>query len=65
MVSSKVELVVGVRMILVLKYIYMVVEVVGVVGKAIIVIKVIVYILVMAEVYSLEAVSDISKAYKV
>ena len=47
MVSGKVKLIVGVRMMLVLKHIYMVVEVVG---KAIVAIKVIVYILVIAEV---------------
>ena len=65
MVSGEVELVVGVRMMLVLRHIYMVVEVVGVVGKAIMVIEVVVCVLVMAKVYSLEAVSDVSEAYKV
>ena len=65
MVSGEVELVIGVRMMLVLKHIYIVVEVVGVVGKAIMAIEVIVCILVMAEVYGLEAVSDVSEAYKV
>ena len=65
MVSGEVELVVGVRMMLVLRHMYMVVEVVGVVGKAIMAIKVVVCVLVMAEVYSLEVVSDVSKAYKV
>ena len=44
---------------------YVVVEVVGVVGKAIMAIKVVVCVLVIAEVYGLEAVSNISKAYKV
>ena len=47
MVSGKVELVVGVRMMLVLRRIYVVVEVVG---KAIVAIKVVVCVLVMAEV---------------
>ena len=47
MVSGEVELVVGVRMMLVLRCIYMVVEVVG---KAIVAIEVVVYVLVMAEV---------------
>ena len=65
MVSGEVELVIGVRMMLVLRHMYMVVEVVGVVGKAIVAIKVVVCVLVIAKVYSLEAVSDISKAYKV
>ena len=65
MVSGEVKLVIGVRMMLVLRHIYVVVEVVGVVGKAIVAIKVVVYVLVMAEVYSLEAVSDVSEAYKV
>ena len=50
MVSGEVELVIGVRIMLVLRHIYMVIEVVGVVGKAIVAIKVVVYILVMAEV---------------
>ena len=65
MVSGEVELVIGVRMMLVLRHMYMVVEVVGVVSKAIVAIEVVVCVLVIAEVYSLEAVSDISKAYKV
>ena len=65
MVSGEVELVIGVRMMLVLRHIYMVIEVVGVVGKAIVAIKVIVCILIIAKVYSLKAVSDVSKAYKV
>ena len=65
MVSGEVELVVGVRMMLVLRRMYVVVEVVGVVGKAIVAIEVVVCVLVMAEVYGLEAVSDVSKAYKV
>ena len=65
MVSGEVKLVIGVRMMLVLKHIYMVIKVVEVVGKAIVAIKVVVYVLVMAKVYSLEAVSDVSKAYKV
>ena len=47
MVSGEVELVVGVRMMLVLRRMYMVVEVVG---KAIVAIKVVVCVLVMAEV---------------
>ena len=47
MVFSEVELVIGVRMMLVLRHIYVVVEVVG---KAIVAIKVVVCILVMAEV---------------
>ena len=65
MVSGKVELVIGVRIMLVLRHMYMVVEVVGVVGKAIVAIKVVVCVLVMAEVYGLEAVSNVSEAYKV
>ena len=65
MVSGEVKLVIGVRMMLVLRHIYVVVEVVGVVGKAIVAIKVVVYVLVMAEVYGLKAVSDVSEAYKV
>ena len=65
MVSGEVELVVGVRMMLVLRRMYVVVEVVGVVGKAIVAIEVVVCVLVMAEVYGLEAVSDVSEAYKV
>ena len=65
MVSGEVELIIEVRMMLVLKHIYVVVEVVRVVGKAIMAIKVVVYILVMAKVYSLEAVSDVFEAYKV
>jgi hypothetical protein len=64
-VSGEVELVVGVRMMLVLRHMYVVVEVVGVVGKAIVAIEVVVCVLVMAEVYGLEAVSDVSEAYKV
>ena len=62
MVSGEVELVVGVRMMLVLRHMYVVVEVVG---KAIVAIEVVVCVLVMAEVYGLEAVSDVSEAYKV
>ena len=62
MVSGEVELVVGVRMMLVLRRMYVVVEVVG---KAIVAIEVVVCVLVMAEVYGLEAVSDVSEAYKV
>ena len=65
MVSGEVELVIGVRIMLVLRHIYIVVEVVGVVGKAIMAIEVVIYILVMAEVYSLETVSNVSEAYKV
>ena len=65
MVSGEVELVVGVRMMLVLRRMYMVVEGVKVVGKAIVAIEVVVCVLVMAEVYGLEAVSDVSEAYKV
>ena len=52
-------------MILVLRCIYIVVEVVGVVGKAIVAIKIVVCVLVMAEVYGLKAVSNVSEAYKV
>ena len=62
MVSGEVELVIGVRMMLVLKHIYMVVEVVG---KAIVAIKVLVCVLVMAEVYGLEAVSEVSEVSEV
>lgn len=47
MVSGKVELVVGVRMMLVLRRMYVVVEVVG---KAIVAIEVVVCVLVIAEV---------------
>ena len=47
MVFSEVELVIGVRMMLVLKHIYIVVKVVG---KAIMAIKIVVCILVMAKV---------------
>ena len=65
MVSGEVELVIGVRIMLVLRHMYVVVEVVGVVGKAIIAIKVVVCVLVIAKVYGLEAVSNVSKAYKV
>ena len=43
----------------------MIIGVVGVVGKAIMAIKVVVCVLIIAEVYGLKAVSDISKAYKV
>ena len=50
---------------LALRHIYVVVEVVGVVSKAIMAIEVVVCVLVMAKVYGLEAVSDVSKAYKV
>ena len=74
MVFSKVKLVIGVRMMLVLRHIYMVIKRVAalgrgggieVVGKAIMVIEVVVCILVMAEVYSLEAVFEVSKVSKV
>ena len=65
MVSGEVKLVIGVRIILVLRRIYMVIEVVGVVGKAIMAIKVVVCVLVIAKVYGLEPVSNVSKAYKV
>ena len=65
MVSGEVELVVGVRMMLVLKHIYVVVEGVKVVGKAIMVIEVVVCILVIAEVYGLKAVSEVSEVSKV
>ena len=65
MVSSEVELVIGVRIMLVLKHIYMVVEGVEVVGKAIVAIEVLVYVLVIAEVYGLEAVFKISEVSKV
>ena len=47
MVSGEVELVVGVRMMLVLRRMYVVIEVVG---KAIVAIEVVVCVLVMAEV---------------
>ena len=59
---------------LVLKRIYIVVKrvtVLGrrggieVVGKAIVAIKIVVCVLVMAKVYSLEAVSEVSKVFKV
>ena len=74
MVSGEVELVVGVRMMLVLRRMYVVVKRVAalgreggieVVGKAIVAIEVVVCILVMAKVYGLKAVSDVSEAYKV
>ena len=74
MVSGKVELVIGVRMMLVLRHIYIVVkrvtalgrgEGIEVVGKAIVAIEVVVYILVMAEVYGLEAVSEVSEVSEV
>ena len=65
MVSGEVKLVIGVRMMLVLRHIYVVIEVVGVVGKAIVAIEVVVCVLVMAEVYGLKAVSNVSEAYKV
>ena len=70
MVSGEVELVVGVRMMLVLRRMYVVVKRVAalgggggieVVGKAIVAIEVVVCVLVMAEVYGLEAVSEVSK----
>ena len=50
---------------LVLRHIYMVVEGVKVVGKAIVAIEVVVCILVMAEVYGLKAVSEVSEVSKV
>ena len=62
MVSGEVELVVGVRMMLVLRRMYVVVEVVG---KAIVAIKVVGCVLVMAEVYGLEAVSEVSEVSEV
>ena len=62
MVSGEVELVIGVRMMLVLRHIYVVAEVVG---KAIVAIEVVVCILVMAEVYGLEAVSEVSEVSEV
>ena len=65
MVSGEVELVVGVRIMLVLRHMYVVIEGVEVVGKAIVVIEVLVCVLVMAEVYGLEAVSKVSKVYEV
>ena len=74
MVSSKVKLVIGVRMMLVLRRIYIVIKRVAalgrgggieVVGKAIVVIEVVVCILVMAKVYGLEAVSEVSEVSKV
>ena len=59
-VSSEVKLVILGTIILVLRRIYVVVEgiaeMIEVVGKAIKAIKVVVYVLVIAEVYSLEAV---------
>ena len=61
MVFGEVKLVIGVRIMLVLRRIYVVVEGVEVVGKAIMAIKVLVYVLVIAEVYGLEAVSKVSK----
>ena len=65
MVSGEVELVVGVRMMLVLRRMYVVVEGVKVVGKAIVAIEVVVCVLVMAEVYGLEAVSEVSEVSEV
>ena len=74
MVSGEVELVVGVRMMLVLRRMYVVVKRVAalgrgggieVVGKAIVAIEVVVCILVMAEVYGLEAVSEVSEVSEV
>jgi len=61
-VSGEVELVVGVRMMLVLRRMYVVVEVVG---KAIVAIEVVVCVLVIAEVQGLEAVSEVSEVSKV
>jgi len=61
-VSGEVELVIGVRMMLVLRRMYVVIEVVG---KAIVAIEVVVYILVIAEVQGLEAVSEVSEVSKV
>ena len=74
MVSGKVKLVIGVRMMLVLRRIYTVVKRVAalgrgggieVVGKAIVAIKVVVCVLVMAKVYGLKAVSEVSEVSKV
>ena len=71
MVSGEVELVIGVRMMLVLRRMYVVVEGIAakggveVVGKAIVAIEVVVYVLVMAGVYGLEAVSEVSEVYEV
>jgi hypothetical protein len=66
-VSGEVELVIGVRiiMMLVLRRMYVVVEGVEVVGKAIVATEVVVYVLVMAEVYGLKAVSRVSKVSEV
>ena len=50
---------------LVLRRIYVVVEGVEVVGKAIVAIEVLVCVLVIAEVYGLEVVSKVSKVSKV
>ena len=65
MVSGEVELVVGLRIMLVLRHMYMVVEGVEVVGKAIVAIEVLVCVLVMAEVYGLEAVFEVSEVSEV
>ena len=65
MVSSEVELVIGVRIMLVLRHIYIVIEGVEVVGKAIMAIKVLVCVLVMAKVYGLKAVFKVSEVSKV
>ena len=71
MVSSEATQVVG-AMILVLRHMYMVIEVIAggieVVGKAIEtieVIEVVVYVSVMAEVCGLEAVSEVFEVYEV
>jgi len=70
-VSGEVALVIGVRMMLVLRRMYVVVEGIAakggveVVGKAIVAIEVVVYVLVMAGVYGLEAVSEVSEVYEV
>ena len=65
MVSGEVELVIGVRMMLVQRHMYIVIEGVKVVGKAIVAIEVVVCVLVMAEVYDLKVVSKVSKVFKV
>jgi chromate transport protein ChrA len=66
-VSGEAKLVIGVRIIimLVLRRIYVVVEGVEVVGKAIVATKVVVCVLVIAEIYGLKAVSRVSKVSKV
>ena len=65
MVSNKVKLVIGIRIMLILRHIYVVIEGVEVVGKAIVAIKVLVCVLVITKVYGLEAVSKVSKEFEV